>query len=200
MNTLCTETETEKVYSGNSGRILEMLGNGLSPAIVATALGVSESLVSQLLGEESFSRQVTNLRFVNLQASTVRDRSYDSIEDKLLDKLKDLLPMMYKPMDVLRAITVVNGAKRRGSSIQENTVVHNTVVQLTLPVNIMNNFTKTADGHIVSTGDQDLVTIQSGQQLMNLLASSAKNISTTNIQITEEPHHDIPTHFGENSL
>ena len=56
-------------YEGIQGKCLEMLGNGLSPEIVATALGISASYVSQLLTEEAFAHQVTQRRFISLQAA-----------------------------------------------------------------------------------------------------------------------------------
>lgn len=156
-----TDTVVVKKYDGNAGRILEMLGNGLSPTVVAGALGVTESYVSQLLSEEDFSKQVTTLRFNNLQAATTRDRSYDEIEDELIKKMSELLPLMYKPMEVLRAITVINAAKRRGASAPENTVINNTVVQLSLPITITSRFVKDANNQVVEAGDQQLVTIAS---------------------------------------
>lgn len=149
----------ETTYVGTAARILEMLGNGLQPEIVATASGVSPAYVSQLLSEESFSRQVTEKRFLNLQAATTRDRSYDSLEDKLLEKMEDLLPLMYKPMEVLRAISIINTAKRRGSGVPESQVINNTIVQLQLPDIILNHFVKNETNQVIATGNQQLITI-----------------------------------------
>lgn len=146
-------------YEGAQGRILEMLGNGLSPPVCASALGVSESYISQLLSEESFAQQVTARRFESLQAATTRDKSYDAIEDALIEKMNDLLPMMYKPMEVLRAITVINTAKRRGANAPENTVVNQTIVQLTLPVSITSRFVTNANNQVIEAGEQQLITI-----------------------------------------
>lgn len=161
-------------YEGTQGRILEMLGNGLSPAIAASALGISESYISQLLSEESFATQVTAARFNNLQAATARDKSYDAIEDALITKMQDLLPMMYKPMEVLRAITVINAAKRRGASAPENTVINQTVVQLTLPASVTSRFVTNANNQVIEAGEQELITIQATQLTKKL-----------------ESHHDI---------
>jgi len=146
-------------YEGTQGRILEMLGNGLSPGVCASALGVSESYISQLLSEESFAQQVTGRRFESLQAATARDKQYDFIEDALVEKMKDLLPMMYKPMEVLRAITVINAAKRRGASAPENTVINQTIVQLSLPISITSKFVTNAHNQVVEAGEQELITI-----------------------------------------
>ena len=165
-------------YDGTAARILEMLGNGLAPVVVSSALGVSESYISQLLSETSFAHQVTARRYANLQAATGRDRSYDSIEDDLIDKMKELLPMMYKPMEILRAITVINAAKRRGADTPDNTVIHQTVVQLTLPTSITSKFITNTANQVVEAGEQALITIAASHlthKLSTLKAQSHPN-------------------------
>jgi len=164
-------------YEGTAARILDMLGNGLAPTVVASALGVTDSYISQLIGEESFSQQVTALRYKNLQAATSRDRDYDSIEDELIKKMKDLLPLMYKPMEVLRAITVINQAKRRGADAPDNTVIHQTIVQLTLPNAITTRFTKDINNQVIAVGEQELITIDA-KQLINNTKKVNSNEST----------------------
>lgn len=159
-HTAITNTDSSN-YKGTKGRILELLGNGMSPEVVATAAGVTPSYISQLLSEEEFSKQVVQLRFNNLQAATARDKQYEDLEDKLIAKLQDLLPMMYKPHEVLRAIAIINKTVRRGASAPENMTINNTVVNLTLPTKIVNNFIKGANNQIVEVAGKTLVTIPS---------------------------------------
>jgi transcriptional regulator with XRE-family HTH domain len=168
-------------YDGIQGKCLEMLGNGLTPEIVATALGISPGYISQLLAEEAFSYQVTQRRFLMLQAATKRDAGYDYIEDELIKKMKDLLPMMYKPQEVLRAISVINTAKRRGSGAQENVVINQTVIQLQLPEIIVNKFVKNINNQVIVAGEQQLVTIPSNN-LTKQLESLQKNRISSGVQ------------------
>lgn len=178
MNTAVDSLGTQvQKYTGTAARILEMLGNGLAPTVVSSALGVSESYISQLLGEEQFATQVTAARFANLQAATTRDRSYDSIEDELIKKLRDLLPMMYKPMEILRAITVINAAKRRGADTPENTVIHNTIVQLTLPASITSRFVTNVNNQVIEAGDQELITIETKNLKSKLETLKTRNLN-----------------------
>lgn len=164
-------------YSGTQQRILEMLGNGLAPNVCASALGVTDSYISQLLGQEEFARQVTERRYISLQAATARDAQYDSIEDELIAKMKQLLPMMYKPMEVIRAITVINAAKRRGASAPENTVINQTVVQLSLPIAISSRFVKNINNQVIEAGEQQLVTIAATQLTAKLKGHT--NVTTS---------------------
>jgi hypothetical protein len=176
-----------KRYEGTAARILEMLGNGLSPTVVSSALGVSESYISQLLSEEQFSVQVTGLRYANLQAATSRDRNYDAMEDTLIDKMRELIPLMYKPMEVLRAITVINAAKRRGADAPDNTVIHQTIVQLTLPQVVASKFVTNVNNQVIEAGNQELITIAANHLTSKLatikseqLLSGGNNDSTHN--------------------
>jgi hypothetical protein len=167
-----TRSQPVTSYTGMQGKILEMLGNGLSPEVASSALGVSPGYISQLVSTEEFARQVAERRFTNLQASTARDRRYDSLEDKLADKLEDLLPMMFKPMEIIRALATINSLKRRGASAPENTVINQTIVQLTLPTALTSRFVTDSANQVVAAGDQDLITIKSTQLSAKLVSST----------------------------
>lgn len=159
-------TSTKGAPTGIEQRALKLLGNGVMPEQVASALGVTASRISQLLSDEVFAEKVATLRYEHLQKHNDRDDAYDGIEDELLKKLKHALPMMIKPETILRAITVVNAAKRRGSSAPQQTINQQTVVQLVLPTAITQRFAVNANNQVIKAGDQELLTMQSG----NLLA------------------------------
>ena len=155
-------------------RALELLGTGAAPEQVAAACGVSVSRISQLLGDTEFAAAVADLRFQSLSKHNTRDAEYDSIEDQLLERMRNLLPLMMRPMEVLRAITVINGAKRRGASAPSQvTQAGATVVNITLPQIIVDRFTNAkivtnSDNQVVQAGEQSLVTMQSGTLLKEL--------------------------------
>lgn len=156
-----------------SSRALELLGAGVSPQQVALALGVDPSLISQLLADEHFANQVAELRYKALLKHNDRDSAYDGLEDALIKKLKDLIPFMHKPFEIIRALTAVNSAKRRGSSAPESITAQQTVIQLNLPVQIIQHFQKNSSNQVVSAGNQDLVTVQSARMNTLLAASHA---------------------------
>jgi hypothetical protein len=163
MTTTTTSTET---------RALSLLGQGLGPEVVAAAVGVSVSRISQLLSAPEFSAQVAELRYENLAKHNTRDNAYDAMEDSLLEKLKDCLPYMMRPMEILKAIQIINAAKRRGSSAPEHITSQQTVVQLLMPTQILQNFTTNINNQVIKAGSQDLVTVQSAS--MNSLLSQMK--------------------------
>jgi hypothetical protein len=152
--TLAAPTSTED-------RALSLLGQGLGPETVAAAIGVSASRISQLLSTPEFAAQVAELRYKALSKHNARDNAYDVMEDALLEKLTDLLPFMVRPMEVLKAIQVINAAKRRGSSAPEHITNQQTVVTLVMPTQVVHRYTVNTQNQVVAAGHQDLTTAQS---------------------------------------
>lgn len=146
-------------------RALTLLGSGIAGEAVASALGVTASYISQLLSDEEFSEQVTALRYENLQKHNHRDNTYDTLEDKLLVKLENSLPLMYKPAEVLKAIQIVNGAKRRGQSAPDQVTNQQNIVNLVLPTVILEKFATNLNNQVVRVGKQELLTLPSNQLL-----------------------------------
>jgi transcriptional regulator with XRE-family HTH domain len=162
--------------AASAERIKELLGNGLSNEVVATAVGVTAGYISQLMADEQFSSQVVALRTQTLAAATVRDRSWDGLEDTLLGKLAEKIEqdMIYKPMDLLRALSVINNAKRRGASAQENFSVQQTVVTLNLPTVVINSYKKNKAGEVIEVtaadGTQQTLVTMPASALMHKLS------------------------------
>lgn len=180
--------------TSTESRALALLGQGIGPEMVAAAIGVSVSRISQLLSDPNFASDVADLRYRALSKHNERDSAYDSLEDELVAKMKDLLPFMMKPFEILKAIQIINGAKRRGSSAPESIISQQNVVQLLMPTQIFNNFTKqeitvNVNNQVIKAGDQDLVTIQSSSMDRLLAGSKTARIPATNP--TKETYHDV---------
>lgn len=154
-------------------QIKSLLGSGLSNEVVSSAVGCDPSYITQLMSDETFSQEVVILRAAALTANSKRDRKSDGIEDKLLEKLEIAVDMgqIYKPMDILRAAAVVNGMKRRGVPANESLNINNRIVNLTIPIQVIQNFTKNSNGEVISVGDKTLVTMPT-QTLLRELAQT----------------------------
>lgn len=154
-------------------QIRDLLGSGLSNDIVATTVGCDHSYISQLMSEPAFADAVIALRTQSLQANTKRDKSIDSIEDSLISKLEDAVDssLIYKPGDILRAFAVVNAAKRRGVPAHESLVINQTIVNLSIPKEVVQQFTMTVDGEVVEVEGQTLVTMPAHELLQQLAES-----------------------------
>lgn len=116
----------------------ELLGIGLDQSVVASAIGVSEGLISQWMGDETFAKEVADLRAATAAEAVSRDKKYNSLEDMLLDKLKEKLEsglFMTNAKEILAAIRVINSAVRRGSPAEVHGKVQTQVVKLHLPEN-----------------------------------------------------------------
>lgn len=164
-------------------KIRELLGNGLSNEVVANAVGVTPSYVSQLMSREDFHAEVVALRTRTLTAATSRDRSWDTLEDKLMDKLTDLVESgmgFYKPNELLRALAVANKAVRRGNSPTDSFVVNKTIVNLTLPTVVVQHYKKNSQGEVIEVTNQDgntqtLTTMPAAALMQSLVESHQGN-------------------------
>lgn len=149
-------------------RALELLGQGVYPEQAAAASGLTPSRISQLLSQEAFAAAVAERRYENLSKHNARDNAYDELEDTLVNKMKDCIPLMMRPQEILRAIQVINAAKRRGSSMPQHITEQQTIINLVLPTQILTQFAVNAQNQVVQAGDQPLLTIQSGTLLKKL--------------------------------
>lgn len=164
------------VTSGLEEKALNLLGSGISAENTASALGVTPSRISQLLAIDAFSAQVSELRFEALQSHNVRDTRYDSLEDRLITRLENSLPLMVKPADIVNALTRVNAAKRRGQSAPQQVVNQQNIVNLTIPTVIIDKFTINVNNQVVKAGEQELQTMPSGNLLKQVEDATAERI------------------------
>lgn len=158
-------------------RIKQLLGNGISPDVVATAVGVTPAYVSQLMAEDIFRDEVIALRSTALAASTDRDTSWNKLEDKLLNTLHDKVDqnMIYKVPDIVRVLVAANNAKRRGNPISDNIKPTQQVVILNLPSVVLKQYKENANREIVEVTNDDgtqqtLVTMPATQLMQQLTA------------------------------
>jgi len=164
--------EVAAVMNITESRALSLLGSGIPAENVASALGVTASRISQLLSSKVFADKVATLRYENLQKHNTRDSSYDSIEDKLIEKLEKQMPLIMRPMETVKALQAINGAKRRGQSSPDQVVNQQNIVALVLPKAIVQKFTTNIVNQVVKAGEQELVTMPAG----NLLETTEKKL------------------------
>jgi len=146
-----------------SDKALTLLADGLEPAVVASALGITPSRVSQLLADEEFTRKLAELRFGRLQENNARDKELDNLEDQIIRQLRASLPLAMRPGELARLLQIVNAAKRRGQAAPVTSLGGATIIKLNIPIQVVNHFRLNATNQVISAGAQDLLTLQSGQ-------------------------------------
>lgn len=150
-------------------RILKMLGNGLSASVVAQAVGCDPSYISQLMQDEVFALEVAKLRCMEVEEEIARDNKYDQLEDLLLEKLENILPMLMRPRDILEALTRVNAAKRRATVGQPQDLGQKTtIVQLILPQVAISKFQLNSQGEVIEVGNRPLINLPAAELLKSL--------------------------------
>lgn len=156
-------------------RALTLLGQGIPPSAVAAALGVDPSAISQLMSDSDFSEKVTEAKFTTLSKYNEHDSSIDSLESKILEKMKETLPYMTKPLELLKSFQILNMAKRKGHSAPESVTTKQTIVNLILPEITLQKFQSNIHNQVVQVGERSLLTMPS-RQLLQL--TEVKNVES----------------------
>lgn len=149
-------------HSSTEERAIIMLGEGTPAVVVASTLGVSESRISQLMADEGIAEQIRTLRYNRSEKINARDKKADEIEDKLLGQLDAAIPMLMRPMEIARTLSMVNAMKRRGIAAPDSMTERSAIVTITMPKKITQQFTTNINNQVIQAGSQELLTIQSG--------------------------------------
>lgn len=137
--------------------ILSMLADGLSPVQVATTLGVSESYISQLMGDEDFAAELESKRTEVAAADIAYDNQIDRVEGTFLDRIESKAPLANLQQS-LQAFAVLNKAKRRkDTAISRGTPQAGTVVNLQLNINLIPQYLMNGKNEIVEVEGKSMV-------------------------------------------
>jgi hypothetical protein len=180
---------------------LELLSYNLPQVDVAAALGVTPAAISQLLVDESFRRELSELKVKNLTAASARDKKLDGLEDSLITKLEDSVKLLVDPMKVTKVFQTVNGAKRRGVAASPTSVGSETVVSLQIPRALVDKLgiKISVDGQVVSVEGQDLRTMQT--HVLDGLIHEGQDIQPKELnydQKSEQSSNPASTHSERN--
>ena len=150
-------------------RAVQLLSSGISASKVAEICDVDPSRISQLMDETGFKEKLTEAKFDRATKYNTIDDKLDTLEETVIDKLADSLSLIMDPMKLSRVLQVVNGAKRRGTSILGGLADSGQIVQLILPIKVTNTFVLNQVNQVVQAGGEDLLTIQPSQmkELLN---------------------------------
>lgn len=137
--------------------ILSMLADGLSPVQVATTLGVTESYISQLMGDEDFAAELESKRTEVAAADIAYDNQIDRVEGTFLDRIESKAPLANLQQS-LQAFAVLNKAKRRkDTAISRGTPQAGTVVNLQLNINLIPQYLMNGKNEIVEVEGKSMV-------------------------------------------
>jgi len=173
-------------HSTHATKLIQYLTAGVTPSEAARALGITPGAVTQLMQHPEVSAELEKAREEQVKRSTALDAKYDAIEDKLLTQLERTVPMLMRPAEIANVLTRVNQAKRRGAG-HTPTAGPAKVLMLNLPIAIQTKFVVNSANQVITAGEQELVTIQSG--------SVSKLIEAQNAQLLPPPT-DEEDEFG----
>lgn len=110
-----TADKAEALF-GNSNKqnALMLLGRGTSPLATASILGVSPSLISQFLEDDTFKSALADMLAERELAASIRDEAIDKLEDRAIEKVEAVLDYITKPMEAVALLKTINSLNRTG--------------------------------------------------------------------------------------
>lgn len=153
----------------DANQIVEFLSKGFNQLQVSQICSCSQAYVSQIAAERAEDIEVAKAVFT-IQKQEI-DQHYDDLEEAVLERLKTVLPFETNTQVLLRAVQVLNAAKRK--SAPEPIVAHtNTTINqavLVMPTRFVQ--VNTAPQDIVINGNNEIVEIE-GRPLINASANA----------------------------
>lgn len=161
-------------------QIVEFLSKGFSLTQVSQICGCSISWVSEVA--ETCAEEIAVTRaLVTIQKQAI-DNNYNLLEEAVLERLQTVLPFETNTGVLIKALQVLNGAKRRSegetAGTSQTTVINQAV--LVMPERFVRQQDRAAE--IVVNGNNEIVEIEGRP----LLSASANSINTMlNTQMAE---------------
>lgn len=163
MNTAVSEGEISEAIAANLGNtarmVLGYLGEGMTQAAAADAAGCSASYVSQLMEQPEFRALVAQARAVKYSKYAEMDRRADDLQLTALTRLEKVIAMEHKLPNLLRAVQVLDGMKRRSTAATDEAGAVAATVKITLPSAVRANYTVAVDmnNKVVQIGESNLI-------------------------------------------
>lgn len=164
----------------DKAQIVEFLSKNFSTTQVAQICGCSISYVSQVASEEAESIEISRA-LVTVQKQAI-DKNYNDLEEVVLERLATCLPFETNTAVLLKAVQILNGAKRRSegeaAGQQPGTVINQAVI--VMPERFVQQRDVAAE--IVVNGNNEIVEV-GGRPLLSASAASINGM--LNNQLTE---------------
>ncbi len=181
----------------NRDRIVELLCQGLPNGVVAKACGVDDSYVSQLMADEEIRAQVLIAKTKKVEEGVQLDNTIEEVEKTALERMRDLLPYVTKPMDLARIFQTVNGAKKRTAELSGiNTTQTAPLVQINISMEAATQFKLSSDKQVVEVDGRSMATLPARALTEKLIERRANlpqiSDATTALQLLDRIEEGIP--------
>ena len=152
----------------NIDRMTTLLASGLKPTQVATIVGCSPALLSQLARDNQEFKNLLAEKEAIAQEQDIEEvaitAKYHAAEHLLLNQVMAMAPVS-ELRDVVGALRVVaerqDKAKTRLNPIQGAQAITNNIVQINLPAHALPELTLTKDNEVISVNNMNLAPLTS---------------------------------------
>ena len=152
--------------------IVKCLEAGFTQVSIAESMGVSESLVSQLVSENSLDQIAAQQKIIKASIYQDIDASYNEAEKFIAEKLKQSVRYMTDPVKIAYVADKLNKMKRRALSQIGPREAPAKVVVLNLPRHVQNNFIFNSQNEAIAVDGRPLVSMPATRLMQKLKEDS----------------------------
>lgn len=118
--------------SSTRERIVKLLGQNIQQSLVASAVGVTDSYISQLLTEEGVMEEIAHLKAAKLEEAVAQSDTIDDIKKLALSRISSTIAFAKSPLEAARVFQILDNAHRPNENpLGDSAGVQ--IVQITLP-------------------------------------------------------------------
>jgi len=171
--------------STTRSQALQLLAQNVAPSQVASALGVTESAISQLLAQEDFSAELEQVRVAATAEDLKYDERLDAAESDALANIEGKLRFANMQQS-LQAFKILNTARRRKESrVASQQTGGGVVVNITLPTAIVPQYVTNPKNEIIEVEGKTMVSASPTRMEEILVARNGGAHKTVAIGITK---------------
>lgn len=162
--------------------IVNCLEAGFQQVVIAEALGVSESLVSQLIAEHSLDQVAAKQKITRESVFNDIDNSYNEAEKFIADRLKTSVKYMTDPVKLAYVADKLNKMKRRALSQVGASAAPAKVAVLNLPMHVQNNFIFNQQNEAIAVDGRPLISMPATRLMQVMKEETTKELADEEAQ------------------
>lgn len=138
-------------------KILQAVVAGISQTAIAQMMNVSDGLISQVINTDEFQIRLRQKRATQMAQAAIRQEKLESLQDKLIDKVDNLIPFITKPTEATAALRAIAEVAKNNMPMTGETQEASNVVTIYMPTAIGVNFQLNSQNEVIDIDGRTIV-------------------------------------------
>lgn len=180
-------------------RAIRLLGRNIQQSVVAEAVGVTPSYITQLLEEPGVAEEVARLKAAELENAVEQADTIDAIKKAALQQIRGKLIFAKSPLEAARVFQILDNAKKITDN-PSNDNGANQVISITLPKSMRGvvQLQLSADNQVIDVNGRSMAPLPS--KALPALARERKLLAAEVVSKLPTPATESATAAVDNAV